>query len=225
MTLADFKNKLLEKGLEYFGRYYSIYRGKVTSIEDPENLGRLRLDVPGIYDKGSESWAWPRGVPAGAGFGLFAIPLPGDIVWVSFENGDPRFPVWEYGHWKRGDVPEAARKGAGRQRYNSNYVFQTPYGHRLELDDEKKLIRLTHPGGPVLEINQQGIHLGKETSGTYKSVLGDKLNEILGEFLDEVTKITVLTGMGESSPPENLAKFQEIKSKLTQILSTKNTLE
>ena len=95
--------------LEESGKYYGIYKGVVANNKDPENLGRLQLKVPQICGEETyEYWAFPKGIFAGNGIGAFWIPNDKDMVWVSFENGDPRYPIWEYGWWKTGDVPDGA---------------------------------------------------------------------------------------------------------------------
>jgi hypothetical protein len=69
-------------------------------------------------------------------------------------------------------------------------------------------------------INSRTIYLGFEAKE--KIVLGDTLKDVLGEILDAIGQITVLTGMGPSSPPQNAAKFASIKTKLSKILSKQN---
>ena len=79
---------------------WGLYRGLVTNTADPEGLGRLRAQVPAVLGQLETEWAWPvtpniRGI----------APLgPGDPVWIAFEGGEVRRPVW-LGTWER---PEAA---------------------------------------------------------------------------------------------------------------------
>jgi len=69
-------------------------------------------------------------------------------------------------------------------------------------------------------INSKAIYLGLDASE--KIVLGDTLKDLLGQILDAIGKITVLTGTGPSSPPSNAAQFIAIKTKLSTILSKQN---
>lgn len=128
-------------GLEHFGRYYGIYKGFVSDNDDPEGLGRLKLSVPQVYGNGKtyEYWAFPKGMYAGKGYGQFVIPEKGDAVWVQFENGDSRFPVWEFGWFGRGEVPEGASP--------SVKIFKTPSGHTIMLDDANDSIEITKKNG------------------------------------------------------------------------------
>jgi hypothetical protein len=51
-------------GSNYDKRFYGIYRGVVTDSNDPENLNRIKMQVPQILGKATTSWSWPIvGVP------------------------------------------------------------------------------------------------------------------------------------------------------------------
>jgi hypothetical protein len=67
-------------------RYYGIYRGVVVDTADPDNRGRITLQVPQILGTAVTGWAWPI-------IGGYT-PIPGDGCWVMFEGGDPNFPLW-----------------------------------------------------------------------------------------------------------------------------------
>ena len=40
-------------------RLWGKYRGTVVDRNDPEQLGRLRLRVPGLLGDAVTGWAWP----------------------------------------------------------------------------------------------------------------------------------------------------------------------
>lgn len=71
-------------------RYYGVYRGVVYSNQDPLNRGRLRIKVPQVLADTPTEWAWPIEESAIRQ----APPLAGQGVWVSFEGGDPSYPIW-----------------------------------------------------------------------------------------------------------------------------------
>jgi type VI secretion system (T6SS) baseplate-like injector VgrG len=58
-----------------------VHRGSVISNIDPEGLGRLYVQVPGVTDG---VWATPEQPP----------PTVGAEVSVSFEGGSADHPVW-----------------------------------------------------------------------------------------------------------------------------------
>jgi uncharacterized protein involved in type VI secretion and phage assembly len=136
-------------------KYYGKYRGFVASNKDPDQLGRLRLRIPSVLGTEVTDWALPC-LPFGgtAGLGWFLIPEQDAQVWVEFEEGELRRPIWVGTFWqKRGDTPAAAQKTPPTTR-----LLQTPAGHILQLDDEdsKKQIRLHHAGGAELLIDENG---------------------------------------------------------------------
>lgn len=168
-----------EYGLEEKGMFYAHYKGTVHDNKDPENLGRIIVRVPAVYGENiHEYWALPKGMFAGKGISSFFIPNEGDSVWVVFENGDPRFPVWDYGWFRSGDVPEGASV--------DNKVIQTTSGHRIEIDDKNALIRISDTNDNVVELNKEGISIGSQTKSDEPAVVGDTLMDLLKEFTDDI---------------------------------------
>ncbi len=135
-------------------KYYGKYRGFVTDNEDPDGLGRVKVRVPSL---GAEPlpWALPCAPLGGAaGHGWFAVPEVDAQVWVEFEEGDVRRPIWTGTFWrKKADVPEDAAKTPPTTR-----LFQTPSGHQLRFDDAKdeEQLLLKHPKGALLSIDPKG---------------------------------------------------------------------
>lgn len=158
--LTQFIKNITFKGLEKYGRYYSSYRGFVINNEDPESFNRLQLKVPNVYGNDiMTEWAWPKTF-SGPQYGCQNIPEKKEMVWVEFEQGDVRRPIWNYGHFgKPGgkhDIPEALRN-------IKNRWFKTPGGHLIEFDDNDDEIRLTHSDGKgtmVLKKNKKFVFNG-----------------------------------------------------------------
>lgn len=67
--------------------YSSTYRGIVVNNADPQNEARVTLKVADVLGSATSNWA----VPAIA---TTTIPAPGDLVWVTFEGGDPNRPIY-----------------------------------------------------------------------------------------------------------------------------------
>ncbi|CAB4185223.1 hypothetical protein UFOVP1492_98 [uncultured Caudovirales phage] len=226
--LADLQNILREYGLEYFGRYYSSYRGTVVSNEDPDHLGRLRLKVPQIYgDEQPERWAFAKGMYSGNQHGLYAMPQQGDLVWVSFENGDPRYPIWQYGHPVSKElIPDSERPKPDA------VVLLTPAGQKILLDGGGKLVRVEDANGNAVLLSEAGISvisdsifLGSEEAAAEKAALGETLKAKLESCLDNIAQLTVPTAMGPSGTPINTPAFQQLKATLGEILSGKVKLD
>lgn len=153
VTASDFLEIIRTHGLEYFGRYYGKYRGLIVDNKDPELLGRVKLRVPQVAgDNIMQYWAHPSGQPAGDDFGDFMIPPEGSPVWVTFENGDPSFPVYEGGHWGKSasGVPSGST-GNPRKRIKSSEKW------RMEMDDENdELFIQSKSGGHEIRIKGNG---------------------------------------------------------------------
>lgn len=202
-SFGRFLDNILHYGLERYGRFYSTYRGEVTSNEDPENLGRLQISCAQLYGtEKPEEWAWPRGNMAGAGYGVFWIPQPGDPIYVSCLNGDPRFPLWEYGWWTKNSVPSGAKPKV--------YVFVTPKGQRVELNDDQNYIDIKHKDGFHVKLFADGMYLGKDDKN-------------LGKFLDDLFTLleaTTTATIYGASPFNNLADYTELHTHLSQFLKT-----
>lgn len=202
--ITKLKETIMQYGIEAMGRYYSCYRGFIVDNEDPEFLGRVRVRVPAIFGKQVlEKWALPKGMFSGQSIGFFAIPKPGATVWVSFEGGDTRFPVWEYGWFSKGTTPKNA------QRLNpNNYIIQTPEGQIIELDDETGHINIKNKAGDSIRIEEGGIFIGNSS-----------LN--LGKFLDDLLGLLQNTQTTTSLGPQpflNVLEYTALKTKINNFL-------
>lgn len=97
----------LSDALEWVrSHHFGKYRGVVKDNDDPQNLGRLQVEVSSL--KGYLAWALPCVPYAGDGVGLYAMPEPGTNVWVEFERGDISYPVWTGCFWGDGELPDSA---------------------------------------------------------------------------------------------------------------------
>jgi phage protein D/phage baseplate assembly protein gpV len=69
----------------------SLVVGVVTSNNDPDKLGRVKVKLPALSNEES-GWV-PVAVPAGGKErGASMLPMPEEQVIVGFENGDPSYP-------------------------------------------------------------------------------------------------------------------------------------
>jgi hypothetical protein len=79
-------------------QYQSLYRAIVTNLKDPEKSGRIKVKIPSVLGEGESAWCepcFPFSIDNG---GDFYLPVLGDTVWVSFEEGNLSNPVW-LGNW------------------------------------------------------------------------------------------------------------------------------
>ena len=126
-------------------RLLGLHVGFVTKRDDPEQLGRVKVCVPGVLEPES-AWAWPLGTGGGGSRdrGLLAIPEVGAEVGVFFNQGDMQAPYYLAGHWGKpggaSEVPEEARRSPPDNRVLATETF------RVELDesDGARKLKLTN---------------------------------------------------------------------------------
>ncbi len=144
----------------HIGKYYGKYAGIVMDNSDPEKRGQIHVKVPGIFG--------PDDVVAARAcfpYGHFHVPHAGAQVWIEFEGGNPRYPLYS-GAWYSPDrVPKEAQIDPP-----TNRVIQMPSGHTIELQDKdgeaKVVVRhkdnsfvTLDKDGSVLISNKNGSHL------------------------------------------------------------------
>jgi CBS domain-containing protein len=165
-------NTEMEKGVvnlqnfvqrHYFGKYRAIVR-KV----DPKT-GKIKAEVPALYgEKMLSPWAMPSMPFAGKKHGVVFLPEEGDGVWIEFEAGNPTVPIWSGFWWgeneKPGPIDEKVRG------------IITSSDLRFIMDDAKKEIALSHPGGAKITLSDKGITLEFKSASITLSSSGINMN-------------------------------------------------
>lgn len=102
--------------------------GVVKSLDDPDGLGRVKLEYPWMAEESPESnWARIAAPMAGPQRGFQFMPEEGDEVLVAFEQGEIRLPYIIGYLWNGEDNPPREEP--------SQRTIQTVSGHVLEFDD------------------------------------------------------------------------------------------
>lgn len=221
--------RLIHYGLEFFGRYYSSYRGFVVDNDDPDGMNRVKVVLPTIhpYDNIGE-WAYPINNWGGENYGTHCLPQKGDMVWISFEHGNPDFPLWQHAGYATNEKPE---------EFSSPdiYGFKTPKGNLVIIDDaDEGKILIKYKSGKeyfltqkdLIELESAGlIKLGK--NGDEFALMGNTTKEKLDMLLNLIMTHTHPTTT-EGTPtgvPTNVTDFTQLKSTLPDILSKKVKLD
>ncbi len=89
-------------------QYFGKYRGLVVNNIDPNRMGRLQVACPTVLGENVLSWAMPCVPFAGIMEGFYMMPTIGSNVWVEFEGGDPRYPIWAGCFWTQQTIPPKA---------------------------------------------------------------------------------------------------------------------
>lgn len=214
---------IMDKGLEDLGRFYSVYRAVVVDNQDPESLNRLKVAVPTVQG-GIVLWAFSRNQHGSINSGFKHLaPKVGDIVYVTFEFGDPSKPLWEYHGWGKDQIPDILD--------NPNTMgFVTPNGNRVWLDDDNGTLTVYTEGdinviskGSVgvkasreifLNSNSKIVANGGENLGVIKiAELTEKLNKLVQEvnLLRETYNKHVHPSNGATTPAmvqKPISKFE-----------------
>jgi uncharacterized protein involved in type VI secretion and phage assembly len=112
-------------------KFYGKFRGRVTDIEDPLMIGRIKASVPDVMSDDESGWAMPCAPFGGNGLGFLALPSVGAGVWIEFENGDPDYPIWT-GCWfgSADELPPILLTPPYKKT-----LIKTAGGHSVLLDD------------------------------------------------------------------------------------------
>jgi len=139
---------------------YGKYRGVVLNNIDPEQRGRLLIQVPDVLGLSISSWALPCMPLSGMQMGTYFVPLIGAGVWVEFEGGDVDFPIWTGGFWSTAaEVPALALAGVPGV---PNMLLQTSGQNTLLISDlpgPTGGIMIKSPTGASIIVNDTGIYI------------------------------------------------------------------
>jgi hypothetical protein len=167
-----------------YTRYYGKYRGLVVENIDPEQIGRVLVQVPDVLGEIPSSWAMPCVPAAGIQSGVFIVPPIGSQVWVEFEQGDPDYPIWTGGFWgvvaevpALAIVPPAIPPG-------QNIVLQTSGQNTVIVSDAPPTpvtggIVLKGASGAMIVINETGIYISNG-QGASITLIGPSVEINLG---------------------------------------------
>ena len=124
--------------------------GQVTSVDDPESRGRVRVKMPAYGDVESD-WLGVVTPAGGPDKGVVALPDVDDSVLVVLTHQDPAAGVVVGGLYGSGGPPDPGVTGGSVRRY----TFRTPGGQFVLLDDEKRTVRLEDSTGSSIELSPE----------------------------------------------------------------------
>jgi uncharacterized protein involved in type VI secretion and phage assembly len=146
-------------------RINGVAAGVVTDNQDPEGLGRVKVEFPWLADGSESAWAKVATFMAGAEYGAFFLPEVDDEVLVAFEQGDINHPYIIGALWNSRDAPpETNADGENNVR-----IIRSRGGHELTFNDDER-------GGARLEIRTSAGHqiILDDASGQEKIQILDK---------------------------------------------------
>jgi hypothetical protein len=210
---------------ELYQRYYGLYVGKVVSVEDPQKIGRIRLECDQFTDSDDDPLWATVARPAGGGTSVFFTPNDGDQVIFGFQVGDVNGPVvLGYAH-NSGDQQPPEQVSASPKKHG----VVTSLGS-LVFDEDAKKIVITFNGSSTSSItmDDNGITLQSDhvLLKSPEVLIGDTTTAQpipLGTFLQTwLLGHTHPTAMGPSGMPLTVPGFS---LDANEILSTKHKLD
>lgn len=151
-------------------KYFGKYRGTVFNNIDPEQLGRIMAIVPDVNGATPTAWALPCMPIAGKQQGVYVLPHVGDAVWIEFEQGDPKYPIWVGGFWgTAAEVPSAGSVA------NPGIVIQTQLQQGVVVSDMPPSpstggVILHSSNGASIVVNDAGIFISNGKGATISMV-------------------------------------------------------
>jgi len=139
-------------------RFYGKYRATVLNNTDPQQQGRIQVQLADRYGLFPSTWAMPTFLFAGkSSSGVVALPAMGSSVWVEFEAGDADYPVWSGGFYPDTmGFPTLAN--AGGTPVTPNIHLQTTSGTLLTLSDNPtQQVLLQTATGVMITIGTAGV--------------------------------------------------------------------
>lgn len=149
-------------------KFYGFYPGVVINREDPEQLRRVKVRIPGMLEE--TGWALPVGTDGGSkDRGRFFTPAIGADVVVGFLQGNPDRPFFMAAHWGRvkgvSEIPDKAldleTDVIETERWfiqmdnnpgSASFVIQDKLsGANVEFDGVSKAMRVYSPSALILE--------------------------------------------------------------------------
>jgi type VI secretion system secreted protein VgrG len=126
-----------------------LVTAEVTSNEDPQNVGRIRVREVGINPDNEESHFFARLLTpfAGNGRGFAFLPEIGDEVVLGFEEGDPERPYVVGSVWNGKDISPGAKPKR----------IVTKSGNQIVMDDAGAIEVFT-PGGTCMLQLSNGVN-------------------------------------------------------------------
>lgn len=195
---------------------FGVYAALVSSVEDPEQLGRVEVTLPkSSVSSGGPLWARLATLMAGRKSGTWFVPSVGDEVLVCFEAGDPRRPYVVGSLWNRTNPPPEAMDAANGVRAihstkgititlddrggEETLVLRTPGGQKLTLSDDPPTVRAEDANGNSVTLEPAGITVaaaGKVTVTASEATISAGLLEVdagSSEFSGVVKCDTLIT--------------------------------
>ena len=137
------------------GRRYGVDLAKVTNIDDPDKLNRVKCKrVTTDPDVGETDWMYVCSPIAGTNYGLYMMPKVGDLVLLSYLGGDVHRPFVIGSVWTK-DVAAPYKIEGGK---NETFAFKLPSGTEVVFSETKgkESVAVTTASGARMALDGDG---------------------------------------------------------------------
>lgn len=202
--------------------------GEVVENNDPLKNGRCRVRVYGKFDNipvDAIPWAAPSNTHAP---GQHFVPRKGDIVSITFDNGNIYLPMYSYYINQNVELKKEVLDGAAAAHDVISLIYDAMRNFRFYSSKEDGLILTTgedNHKAPMLRFHDGKIYLNAESifiSSNWQdekepAVKGETLRKILDDFMAAFISHKHPTPNGPSGPP--------LPAESTKVTATKGKLE
>ena len=208
--------------------------GEVVDNNDPLKNGRCRVRVYGKFDNiptDAIPWAAPSNTHAP---GQHFVPRNGDIVSITFDNGNIYLPMYSYYINQNAELKKEVLNGAANAHDVISLIYDAMRNFRFYVSKEDGLILTTgtdNHKSPMIRFNDGKIYLNAESifiSSNWQdekepAVKGETLRKILDDFMAAFLAHKHPTPNGPSGPPlpAESTKITAAKGKLETIKQVK----
>jgi phage baseplate assembly protein V len=153
------------------GKIHGVVTGQVTSVDDPDQQGRVQISLPYLGGQNQSTWAPVATLLAGGNRGSWFMPEVGDEVLVAFNQSDVNHPFIVGFLWNGQDQPPANDISPSVRR------IKTVSGHKIDFDDrdDSQSITIKTQGGHTIQLNdaESSQSITVTTSGNQQIQLDD----------------------------------------------------
>jgi uncharacterized protein involved in type VI secretion and phage assembly len=132
--------------------------GRVTAVDDPDGLGRVRVSLPALGDV-DVGWLGVLCPGAGPGRGLVALPDRGDAVLVALPHQSPADAVVLGSVYGTTTPPDTGVTGDAVRRWS----LRTADGQSIVVDDADHKVRVENRAGSYVELAPGTVRLHATT--------------------------------------------------------------
>ena len=167
----------------------------VTNNNDPDNLGRVKVQYPWSKESEESDWVRVSTLMAGSEQGFFFMPEVEQEVLVAFVNADVNAPIIIGALWNTNSLPPQESDGGK----NNIRKIRSRSGHEIVFDDNDE------GSAQKLEINSSSGHkiILDDTSGSEKISIEDKSGGKL-ELDASSNKISIISSMDVAIEATNI---------------------